>query len=751
MFKGHTAETEKRRSCFCPDGKDTVNRRGMEQEMKQSTMKKKALWISIASLFLTAILTVLLLQMMPENVEIVNGSEEGAHLLYSSSKEGDALEGYEKRDQALFVTHSDPQIHFDTSSLGDLSSVSLVFSEKLQNSLDIQVFYDNGTGYSEKNSRRSTCQPGTVRKDIDLPDSPYRSIRVDIDGAEEIQLESIIAWHPGAAKANSGRVNLPWVAWGLVLLVVLSAGIMMMNGSGTVTRRAGWIISAFIVSLLFVSALKIRLKTDIPFNFNDPDKLIVSLSDVGLTMLLMSWIASFFRPFRRLFGMKEKWFTGSEKLFLLICFTVYAFWMITFSGWAYGPDEAMRYDIPKFIFENGRLPLGWEESIRNSIWGTSYGFDISLPYLTSSYFMELASLTGSDHYSLLTAARMSSLLSVTGVAAMALWIGKELLGDKPVRWLYAVLMSLLPQVVFLSSYVNLDTFSLLSAMMIVKCWIDCLKEKWSPRTCSWLAAAIAMCFLSYKFAFGYILMSVLLYAAWYIRHRKDFSFGLFIRRGLLIVAIAIAICGWKFIRNAVIYNGDFLSLNASKPYAELYAMEEYKPSSMVSLSQSGVSLVGMLRNTTWLKVTLESLIGTFGYLNIRLPERIYQIYNIIFLVGILSSSLVLFCRKEKPTWNQVFLILAMAGAALSSFAISVYFSWSWDYQAQGRYIITTLPFVMLMICGGYDKLAEVVVPGGIREKFNAGNVIGYGISGFVFVSMFIGYMQCLRHFGMLGL
>ena len=39
-----------------------------------------------------------------------------------------------------------------------------------------------------------------------------------------------------------------------------------------------------------------------------------------------------------------------------------------------GPDEKMRYDIPMYIYEHGKLPHGGDPSIRNPIWGTSYAF-----------------------------------------------------------------------------------------------------------------------------------------------------------------------------------------------------------------------------------------------------------------------------------------------------------------------------------------------------------------------------------------
>ena len=63
-----------------------------------------------------------------------------------------------------------------------------------------------------------------------------------------------------------------------------------------------------------------------------------------------------------------------------------------------GPDERMRYDIPQYIYEHGKLPHGGDPSIRNPIWGTSYGIsyyiilhDISPVHECNEYLLHRSS------------------------------------------------------------------------------------------------------------------------------------------------------------------------------------------------------------------------------------------------------------------------------------------------------------------------------------------------------------------------
>ena len=147
-----------------------------------------------------------------------------------------------------------------------------------------------------------------------------------------------------------------------------------------------------------------------------------------------------------------------ERYYLILCFVIYMFWMFVFISRFYGPDEYMRFNIPKFILENKALPYGWEESLRDPNWGISYGFDIAMPYLLSACFMWIASLFTQSEISLLLAARLTSALSMVGAGYFAIQLSRKVFGENPLRWIFIVLSTLLPQIVFLGSYAEFTEF-----------------------------------------------------------------------------------------------------------------------------------------------------------------------------------------------------------------------------------------------------------------------------------------------------
>ena len=116
------------------------------------------------------------------------------------------------------------------------------------------------------------------------------------------------------------------------------------------------------------------------------------------------------------------------------------------------PDEYMRFDIPKWIFNNNKLPIGDEKELINPLWGYSYGFSPYFASIVSVFFMRLVSLFTDEATNLFLAARFISVLSGTGTVLLSLLIGRELFKLTVTRFTFAVIVGFLPQFVFLSSF-----------------------------------------------------------------------------------------------------------------------------------------------------------------------------------------------------------------------------------------------------------------------------------------------------------
>lgn len=404
----------------------------------------------------------------------------------------------------------------------------------------------------------------------------------------------------------------------------------------------------------------------------------------------------------------EEYLSIQEKMYIIFCFLLCFAWSCVFLNDGYGPDEVMRFAIPKYIYETGTLPKGWEPSLINDIWGFSYGFFLSLPYLTSALFMKIASFIAKPDYPLLIAARFSSVLSYTGIAFYAVRIGKKALSHQA-KWVFVFLMTLTPQIVFLGTYTNLDSFALFTVMMLLDAWIDCMDTDWNRRSSVKLGLAMGLCFLSYHFAYGYIVGSFLLYCFWYVKHHSTVSFSRFLRNGFLVLGIVFLISGWVFIRNGILYDGDVFAFRIRQIYGEKYAAPGFKPSQHITPLKEGYSILGMLRNTDWIGLTLKSAVSMLGYMVIVADPWVYRGFAVLYLVGGACGMIHVFPKHTKDLCSdRTLLLLASLIASLVTLGLSLYYSWAVDYQAQGRYVLYAMPPVALIVSRGLEWLAEKI-------------------------------------------
>ena len=78
----------------------------------------------------------------------------------------------------------------------------------------------------------------------------------------------------------------------------------------------------------------------------------------------------------------------------------------------------------------------------------------------------------------------------------------------------------LPQFVFLSCYVNNDSFAVFTVALIIYFWIRGMKSAFCKKDCIGLGAGCGLCALSYYNAYAYLLGSILLFFALMIHFQE---------------------------------------------------------------------------------------------------------------------------------------------------------------------------------------------------------------------------------------
>lgn len=417
---------------------------------------------------------------------------------------------------------------------------------------------------------------------------------------------------------------------------------------------------------------------------------------------------------------RENWKEWSFVLFMLAMFLVWAA-VLPFDS---APDEAMRFQIPAYILNYGKLPNGADPLIRDGQWGISYGFGPPLAAIVSSFFMKVIGIFSKTDHAFRYACRMVSAICGAGVVGMTILIGKKRFQRRE-RMLFLCLVAFLPQFVFLSSYINNDAMALLGTAVIVYGWICGLETQWDRKSCVMLALGISVCTLTYYNSYGFILCSILLFGI-SVLYQKQGVRGL-LKKGLLISAIVIALTGWYFVRNYLIYDGDFLGMATSTKYAELYAVPSLKPSMRHTPMNDGLSLFEMLQDGQWFYVFYVSFIGMFGYMELMLPGWVYTVYTDLFWFAALGGILYLIDwirakkrgeKRIKKEWQWRLFDLMMLISAVIPTMLNIWYSYSSDYEPQGRYSMPMLIPLMYFVTKGLLILQKKL----IKENRQRGTV-----------------------------
>ena len=441
-------------------------------------------------------------------------------------------------------------------------------------------------------------------------------------------------------------------------------------------------------------------------------------------------------------GSFQRGFEGDSRTWVhpAICVLITLASFVIYFAWSQvmplieAPDEYLRYLVPHYIMEHGVLPVGWDETIRHPAVGTSYGFTVYGSSLVSVPFMLVANAFGADDQGLIAAARLSSVLFGAGTVALCFPIGSRLLKRPSSVVLLALLVGFLPQFAFLSSYLNSDTIEVFATAFVILALMRGVENGWRFPDCALLGVALGICALSYYFAYGAILVSIVVYFATARRgepvrakhastvrgRMKESAARAYVVKPLIILAVALLIAGWFFVRNFILYDGDLFGMRANDLASELYGTDEWKPSMRDTLRNQGRSPLSVLTLATeagpfaWITVSAQSFVGVFGYLSRFMDPAAYVVYFVILGIGLVVGLVSwLFERK------QLLLCFGLLALMAIPVLLSVYFSWASDFQAQGRYLMAGMVPLMIFVAKGWESLSLLVE----RKSVVAGKVV----------------------------
>lgn len=378
------------------------------------------------------------------------------------------------------------------------------------------------------------------------------------------------------------------------------------------------------------------------------------------------------------------------------------------------PDEINRYKVAQYVSVHGTIPHGADPEVEIGGYGASYAFQPILPYMIQGYFMRLLLQFTENFYILTYAARFVNVLFGVLMAVFVRKIAKEVFDTPSMQWFFTLLVVFLPQNLFLHSYINTDSCAALSASIIIYACLKGLKDNFSTKTSVTLAVGIILCALSYYNAYGVILCSILLFLYSFLEYKDGklrYRFQEMIQKACFISLMVLLGIGWWFIRNALLYDGDLLGMTARTNCAIQSALPEFNPLTKPTIQSTEGTLRFLFMETPFVSTLIESFIATFGTMDIKTFPFVYFGFKLLIVIGGIGFLIPLEKRtylKELPESTTGVFNVVMIFDCIIPAALCVWYSYSWDYQPQGRYILPLLIPLMYLAATGCAKLFSIL-------------------------------------------
>jgi len=363
-----------------------------------------------------------------------------------------------------------------------------------------------------------------------------------------------------------------------------------------------------------------------------------------------------------------------------------------------GPDEAMRYIIPNFIFNNGYLPTGYETAIHGN-WSYAF-YPQLLGAIISAGFMHIAALFTHDPEWLVRAARLTSVLFGI-IAAIFVRRSARLLFEAHkhkavIGNLAMVLFALLPQITFLSSYVNNDIIALAGISIIFYACLHVYKKGFSTAAAVWYAIGTVFAVLGYLNSYGFVLAGfIYLFVKLIQRYKLVKNKQNLVKYLLIMAGIPLLLCVPFLIRNAILYDGD------------IFGLRTFRSEYLSWVDETGVvlqhpyhdSLLALLFGSRWVIETIRTFaLGYFSGFSGGVSNTYFRVYYVVAILGIVG--LIARLKAFRMDKERALFLGFMALGSLITVGLALYYTLEIDYQPQGRYVIYLgIPIVLGIILG----------------------------------------------------
>jgi len=271
-------------------------------------------------------------------------------------------------------------------------------------------------------------------------------------------------------------------------------------------------------------------------------------------------------------------------------------------------------------------------------------------------------------------------------------------------WVLAcgLILLCIPQILYIYAYANSDAWGLSVSVVFFVFLLTTKTQINSPRYAILLGFFVGLLLLSKETFWLSLPWAGVLVGTQYFQQRRQNVLRLSFKQiailgGIFIITVLVIIAPLKLIYPLT--QGDW-NVRVEQ-MREIRAWNDFKPSILMSpgyrLSAKGEPITVILHNRHWYAASMKSFYGVFGHFTVILPDWIY-----IVALGILVLNVVLTISIVCSKWSLLDLgmkamVIFAPFSVLLNVAASVYNSWTYDFQPQGRYLFSSVvPLTVLL-------------------------------------------------------
>jgi len=377
------------------------------------------------------------------------------------------------------------------------------------------------------------------------------------------------------------------------------------------------------------------------------------------------------------------------------------------------PDEPAHYNYVQHLVEERQLPelrpgdypVAYLEEIKAARFDPEMSiapirYEAHQPplyYLLAAPVFALGRALGMET-PLLPLRLFSVALGIASVAVGYAVVRTALPGRPRLAWGVAACMATLPMHAAMTGVVNNDVLAGLLLALVVWQLLLAERQGWSSRRALWLGLLLGLAFLTKLQTYVAAGLVALGWAldAWRA-HKAGNGLGAPIRRGLLIVVLALALVAPWLARNVAVYG-----------WGDPLAMARHDQVVVGQLTTQ--ELLGEIGAIAFLKrfaqTTFQSFWGQFGWMGVLLPTRVYQALALLSglaFLGVMDALPALRgAWRERATRHNLLLL----GAWLA-LTVAGYLWYNGKYvQHQGRYLYPAIIPLGLLFSLGIERLVR---------------------------------------------